>query len=189
MNINFFGIFATACPLNQFISKIMDASNEIRLRLRFYKEVNQNIDSLRQKFIEFTTTKSPDYILKIKEYHIWINIRGSKKAYWSPHLHLEMESKGENQTHIRGLFGPDPGLWTFFMFLHFMIAGTFIIFCGIAYSDYILKKSTTGDFVVMSLMVFSWFLLYVAAKQIRSNGEKQMNDIEKVFLEIIESSV
>ena len=98
-----------------------------------------------------------------------------------------MESKGENQTHIRGLFGPDPNLWTFFMFLHFMIAGTFIIFCGIAYSDYVLKKPTAGDLVVMSMMVFAWLLLYVVAKQIRSNGEKQMNDIEKVFLEIISS--
>jgi hypothetical protein len=187
MYINFFDIFARACPFNQFISKLMDANNEIRLRLRFYKEVDQNIDSLRQKFILFTNTNSPDYILKIKEYHIWINIKGIKKAYWSPHLHLEMESKGENQTHIRGLFGPDPNLWTFFMFLHFIIAGTFIIFCGIAYSDYILKAPTAADFIVMSLMVFAWFLLYVIAKQIRSNGEKQMNDIEKVFLEILES--
>ncbi len=165
----------------------MDTNNEIRLRLRFNKEVNQNIDSLRQKFIQFTTTNSPDYFLKIRGYHIWINIKGPKKAYWSPHLHLEMEYKDQNETHIRGLFGPDPTLWTLFMFLHFMIAGTFIIFCGIAYSDYILKTSTTGDFVVMSLMVFAWFLLYVTAKQIRSNGEKQMNDIEKVFLEILES--
>jgi len=165
----------------------MDANNEIRLRLRFYKEVNQDIDSLRQKFIQFTTTNSPDFFLKIKEYHIWINIKGAKKAYWSPHLHIEMESKGENQTHIRGLFGPDPDLWTFFMFLHFMIAGTFIIFCGIAYSDYVLKRSTTGDFVVMSMMVFAWFLLYVIAKQIRHNGEKQMDEIEKVFLKILES--
>lgn len=187
MNINFFGILAQPYPINPFIYNPMNPKNEIRLRLRFYKEVNQNIDSLRQKFIQFTTTHSPDYILKIKEYHIWINIKGDKKAYWSPHLHLEMESKGENQTHIRGLFGPDPNLWTFFMFLHFMIAGTFIIFCGIAYSDYILKKSTTSDFLVMSLMVFAWFLLYVIAKQIRRNGENQMNDIEKLFLEIIES--
>jgi hypothetical protein len=99
-----------------------------------------------------------------------------------------MESRGDNQTHIRGLFGPDPNLWTFFMFLHFMIAGTFIIFSGIAYSDYVLKGSTKGDFIIMSLMVFAWFLLYVIAKQIRSNGEKQMEDIEKVFLGIIESS-
>ncbi|CAN1504837.1 hypothetical protein MCETHM1_00608 [Flavobacteriaceae bacterium] len=187
MIINFFGILAQPYQLNYFISIIMGTNNEIRLRLRFYKDVNQDIDSLRQKFILFINTNSPDYALKIKEYHIWINIKGTKKAYWSPHLHLEMESKGDNQTHIRGLFGPDPDLWTFFMFLHFMIAGTFIIFSGIAYSHYIIKESTMGDFVVMSLMVFAWFLLYVIAKQIRSNGEKQMNDIEKVFLEIIES--
>jgi len=187
MIINFFAILAAPYLLNLFISNFMDTNNEIRLRLRFYKEVNQDINSLRQKFIQFTTTNSSDFILKIKEYHIWINIKGTKKAYWSPHLHIEMESKGENQTHIRGLFGPDPNLWTFFMFLHFMIAGTFIIFCGIAYSHYILKASTTTDFIVMSLMVFAWFLLYVIAQQIRSNGEKQMNDIEKVFLEILES--
>lgn len=165
----------------------MNTNNQIRLRLRFYKDINQDIDSLRQKFIQFTIASSPDYILKIKDYHVWINVKGIKKAYWSPHLHLEMESKGDNQTHIRGLFGPDPNIWTFFMFLHFMIAGTFIIFCGIAYSHYILKESTGGDLVVMSLMLFVWFMLYAIAKQIRSNGEKQMYDIEKTFLEIIES--
>ncbi|MDA6069133.1 GTP-binding protein [Flavobacterium sp. AC] len=117
----------------------MDTNNDIRLRLRFYKEVDQNIDSLLQKFNYFTTKNSPDFILKIKGYHIWIDIKSSKKEYWSPHLHLEMESRGKNQSHIRGLFGPDPNLWTFFMFLHFMIAGTFIIFCGIAYTHYVLK--------------------------------------------------
>jgi len=37
------------------------------------------------------------------------------------------------------------------------------------------------------MMVFAWFLLYVIAKQIRHNGEKQMDEIEKVFLEILES--
>jgi hypothetical protein len=167
----------------------MNTNNQIRLRLRFYKDVNQDIDSLRQKFIHFTIASSPDYILKIKDYHIWINVKGLKRAYWSPHLHLEMESKGNNQTHIRGLFGPDPNLWTFFMFLHFMIAGTFIIFCGIAYSHYVLKESTASDLVVLSIMTFAWFLLFVVAKQIRSNGENQMYDIEKTFLEIIESPV
>ena len=109
-----------------------------------------------------------------------------KKRYWSPHLHLELEKKSENETHIRGLFGPDPTLWTLFMFLHFMIAGTFIVFCGIAYTHYVLKESTQWDFIVLSMMIFAWFLLYVIARQIRSNGEKQMNDLEKVFLKIIE---
>ena len=62
-----------------------------------------------------------------------------------------------------------------------------MIFSGITYTDYILKNSITFDLVVMGLMIFAWFLLYVVAKQIRSNGHDQMNDLENVFLEIIES--
>jgi hypothetical protein len=163
----------------------MNPNNEIRLRLRFYKEVNENIDSLREKFENHTKTSSPDYFVKIRGYHIWLNIKGAKKAYWSPHLHLELEKKENGKTNIRGLYGPDPTLWTFFMFLHFIIAGTFLIFCGIAYSDYILKSAYTSDLIILGLMVFAWVLLYIIAKQIRSNGEEQMRDLENLFFEII----
>lgn len=92
----------------------MDSSNEIRLRLRFYKDVAENADVLRQKFAHQTTINNPDYFLKIRGYHIWFNIKGAKKTYYSPHLHIELEPKSESETHIRGLFGPDPTLWTFF---------------------------------------------------------------------------
>lgn len=165
----------------------MDTTNEIRLLLRFYKDVNQNIDALRVKFANYTQFKSPDYFVKIRGYHIWLNIKGPQKTYYSPHLHIELEKKSETETHIRGLFGPDPTLWTFFMFLHFMVAGVFLIFLGIAYSDYVLKNSITMDLVVMALMVFVWFLLYFIAKQIRKSGNKQMNYLDDLFNEIIES--
>jgi H+/Cl- antiporter ClcA len=100
---------------------------------------------------------------------------------------LELEPKENNQTHIRGLFGPEPTLWTLFMFLHFMVTGIFVIFAGIAYSDYVLKNSSTMDFVIMLLMVIIWFLLYFIAKQIRFKGNEQMNELEGKFLEILES--
>ena len=112
---------------------------------------------------------------------------GSKREYWSPHLHLELEPKSENETHIRGLFGPEPTLWTFFMFLHFIVAGIFVIFSTIAYSNYVLKETFTMDIIVIVLMVFIWFLLYFIAKQIRFKGNDQMNELEAEFLKIIES--
>jgi len=40
---------------------------------------------------------------------------------------------------------------------------------------------------VMALMVFSWFLMYLIAKQIRQNGNNQMNELENLFLKIIKS--
>jgi H+/Cl- antiporter ClcA len=165
----------------------MDATSEMRLLLRFYKDVFKNTNQLLQKFEISAKEKSNDYAIKVKGNHVWISIIGSKKRYWSPHLHLELEPKNDNETHIRGLFGPDQALWTLFMFLHFIIAGIFIVFCGIAYSNYVLKSSTTFDFIVMSLMIAVWILLYFIAKQIRKNGNEQMNALEAKFLEILES--
>jgi H+/Cl- antiporter ClcA len=116
-----------------------------------------------------------------------MNIPDTKREYWSPHLHLELEPKDNNGTHIRGLFGPDPTLWTLFMFLHFMVAGIFVIFSAVAYSNYVLKQPTKMDLIVMLLMVIVWFLLYFIAKQIRFKGNGQMNELEGKFLAILES--
>jgi len=165
----------------------MGANNEIRLRLRFYKDVTEDIDIIRQKFENYRINCAEDCHLKIKYNHIWMNMPESKREYWSPHLHLELESKDNNETHIRGLFGPEPTLWTLFMFLHFMVAGIFIIFSAIAYSNYVLKQPTTMDLMVMLLMVIVWFLLYFIAKQMRYKGNGQMNELEGKFLEILES--
>ncbi|PWA03960.1 hypothetical protein [Flavobacterium psychrotolerans] len=163
----------------------MDATHEIRLRLRFYKDIDETIATVQQKFKEYAQKKSPDFKIKVCEDHIWFYIIGLKKQYWSPHLHLHLEPKGEKETHIRGLFGPDPTLWTFFMFLHFIVAGIFTIFGMIAYSNYMLKQSYMTDLAVMALMVFVWFLLYFIARQIRFQGNGQMEELEKLFLDIV----
>jgi hypothetical protein len=165
----------------------MDANNEIRLLLRFYKDISENTSHLLKKFEISSKEKSTDYAVKVKGNHVWISIIGSGKRYWSPHLHLEMEAKSENETHIRGLFGPDQALWTLFMFLHFIIAGIFIVFGAIAYSNYVLKTAVTFDLIIMFLMTVVWVLLYFIAKQIRKNGNEQMNKLEAKFLEILES--
>jgi peroxiredoxin len=157
----------------------MDANNEIKLRLRFYKDVEENIETVRKKFEVFKINCTQDCPLKTKNNHIWMNMPDSKRKYWSPHLHLELEPKDNNETHIRGLFGPEPNLWTLFMFLHFIVAGIFIIFSVMAYSNHFMKRPYTMDLIVMMLMVIVWFLLYFIARQIRYKGYEQMNELKK----------
>ena len=163
----------------------METENEVRLLMRFYKDVDQKMAEVLLKFKNFTDYDRSHFNMKLCDDHIWIYIIGSKKEYWSPHLHLEFEAKGEHKTHIRGLSGPDQTLWTLFMFLHFLVAGIFIIFGMIAYSNYTLKQAITFDIIVMSLMVIVWILLYVIACQIRSNGNGQMHELEKLFSKIM----
>lgn len=165
----------------------MEVDNEVRLLLRFQKEIPQDASLLLHKFKEFSKAKNKQYYTKISRNHIWIHIIGPEKRYYSPHLHLELESPSENTTNIRGLYGPDQTLWTFFMFLHFIIAGIFLVFCAILYSDYVLKNKLTFDLIILGSMVVSWFLLYFIARQIRHNGNDQMKQLEKVYLDIIAS--
>ncbi len=164
----------------------MDANNEIRLRLRFYKDVDDNIENVQQKFENYSKNDLTDFAINVHENHIWFYAVGIKKRYWSPHLHLQLEPKTEKETHIRGLFGPDQTLWTFFMFLHFIVAGIFTIFAMFAYSNYTLKQPVTLDVLIMLLMVIVWFLLYFIAREVRKKGNEQMNEMEHLFLKIIE---
>jgi len=49
----------------------MDANNEIRLRLRFYKDVQETIDAVRQKFENYKANDAEDCHLKIKQQSIF----------------------------------------------------------------------------------------------------------------------
>ena len=168
----------------------METDNEIRLRLRFFKDIEENIDVVRQKFIDYRKVISTDFYIKIRENYIQFTISGEKQQYWSPHLSIvleEMEGNEKNATHIRGLFGPAQTMWTFFMFLHFFIAGTFLLFAMFAYSNYTLKEPIMMDLIIMFVMVFVWFLLYVIARQLREKGNDQMKDMENEFEKILAS--
>ena len=168
----------------------MDTQHEIRLRLRFFKDISENIEIVRQKFIDRSKVISPDFLIKVRDNHVQFTIKGEKQKYWSPHLTLELEEKeGEekNATHIRGLFGPSQTMWTSFMFLHFVVAGVFIIFGMMAFSNFSLNEAYLKNIIVMILMIFIWFLLYVIARQMREKGHEQMDELEKLYLEIIEN--
>jgi hypothetical protein len=166
----------------------MNTENSIRLRLRFYKDIEENIEVVRQKFVDYSKVISPDFLMKIRNNHIQFTIRGEKQRYWSPYLSVELEEKEGNEknaTHVRGLFGPAQTMWTFFIFLHFIIAGIFLTFLMFAFSDYALKQSIVNDVIIMISMIICWILLYVIARQTRANGYGQMEELEKECQKII----
>lgn len=167
----------------------MDTHHDLRLRPRFYKDLERNIAEVRDKFVNYRQkNQSTDFLMKVRNNHIQFTFSVEKRHYWSPHLSIELEEKEgneKNETHIRGLFGPDQTLWTMFMFLHFVVAGVFTLFGMFAYSNYTLNEPVLMDFVVMFVMVIIWFLLYAIARQIREKGYTQMEELEAIFLDII----
>jgi hypothetical protein len=111
----------------------MEDEKQVSLRMRFYKDVNEDISQILDKFEKNKKSRPENVVLKMADNHIWMHIIGKDRQYFSPVLHLELEEKEINTTHIRGLFGPNPTLWTMFMFLHFVVAGIFLrnAFCAV----------------------------------------------------------
>ena len=167
----------------------MELDNTIVLRPRFQKDVSMSMNEIIEHATKIKEEVKNDYRVKISDHHIFLFITLAKRKYYSPHLHLELEENEDKTTHVKGLFGPDQTVWTFFMFLHFFIAGVFLVFMMMTYSHWTLKQSTTTDFVIMGLMVVFWFTLYFQARVNRKKCQPQMHKLEELTNRILKDKI
>lgn len=54
---------------------------------------------------------------KVYQEHLSLDIIKSKQHFWSPHLNVNFEETDEGVI-LRGRYGPQPSLWTIFMFAY-----------------------------------------------------------------------
>lgn len=163
----------------------MELDNNVVLRPRFHKDVDKTIDEIIEKAKKVKEEVKEDYRVKVSDHHIFLFITLAKRKYYSPHLHIELTENEDKTTHAKCLFGPDQTIWTFFMFLHFIIAGIFLVFMMMAYSHWTLKQSMTTDFIIMGLMVVFWFALYFQARINRKKCQPQMLKLEQLMERIV----
>lgn len=159
----------------------MPTTNEIVLRPRFKVFIEAPNDVILKKFETAKKTQS-DFIVNRIDDHVFIKFPKQKQHFWSPQLHLEINAVNENRCVIHGLFGPNPTVWTFFMFIHFLVAGLFVAFGVWAYSNWSLKTSYSIQLSLMLFMVLIWIVLYLAGSIGKASSKEEMHDL-KAFLD------
>lgn len=163
----------------------MEPEKSIALRPRFEVESNNSVAQILERAKTLKSELKSDYQIKIIDEHLYFYFSKEKRKYYSPFLHLELEAN-EDKTTIKGLFGPEQLLWTLFMFLHFIVAGLFLVFSMMAYTHWSLNQSIVLDVVVMTFMVVFWILLYVIARINREKGVPQMHELEDLMYKVLE---
>ena len=133
----------------------MPTANDIVLRPRFKMELNVNNETILKTF-ELEKKAQSDFIVSRIDDHVFIKFPKEKQHFWSPQLHLEINEIDKDSSLLHGLFGPNPTVWTLFMFLHFMVAGLFIAFGIWAYTNWSLKTTYAIQLSFMLLMVIIW---------------------------------
>ena len=163
----------------------MKPEKSIALRPRFEVESKKSVEQILERAKNLKSELKSDYQIKIIDEHLYFYFSKEKRKYYSPFLHLELEAN-EDRTTVKGLFGPEQLLWTLFMFLHFIIAGLFLVFAMMAYTHWSLNQSIVLDVVVMTFMVVFWILLYVIARINREKGVPQMHELEDLMYKVLE---
>lgn len=159
-----------------------ELTNEIVLRPRFHVTLKTELEHLQQFFDAMNRN---GFLISRLDEHIYIRFKKAETNFWTPQLHLELSSYEKGISNIRGVFGPNPTLWTFFMFLHFGVGTLFIILGIFAYSKHSLGKDVTLWLLGMFFLVVVWIALYAFGRLGKSKGEGQMNQLKQFFRDAI----
>ncbi|WP_048331105.1 hypothetical protein [Bizionia psychrotolerans] len=158
--------------------------DDIVLRPRFKTELPQPNTAVIQLFADAKKTQT-DYVISIIDDHIFLKLPKHKQHFWSPQLHLEINEVNHETAMLHGLFGPNPTVWTMFMFFHFIIGGLFIGFGIWAYSNWTLDNEYAIQVGVMVLMVILWIGMYFAGRIGRDSSKDQMHELHDFMKKII----
>ena len=148
--------------------------NKLLLKPRFTMECSESKEVILEKFRKEFASNNFNFLGNIVDHHVIIDMSIKDAHFWSPQLYLEIEKKDQNATLIKGLFGPKPQVWTFFMFIHFAVALAFVIFLVVAYVKWTLDQAYTFSVLMCLLMFVCWFVLYTLGQLGKKKGYEQM---------------
>lgn len=156
--------------------------NNIVLRPRFEIELRKTSENVLSGFEK---SRREHFYVKRLDDHIFITFNGDLNHFWTPQLHLEIIETGDCKCKLMGIFGPNPTLWTFFMFLHFGVATLFIILAIWAYSSSRLNRPIGIQLGLMVFTVAIWFLLYTLGRAGKQKGKPQMYELYEFMLDTL----
>lgn len=113
--------------------------------------------------------------------HLTLLIPVNNRKWWSPRLTISIE-KEDNRSRVRGMYSPDPGLWTMFMFLYSVFGFGFVIALMWGSSQWALDQGISVlIYAVILLVLFggTWLvarfgrrLSYDQIKELHSEAEQ-----------------
>lgn len=162
-------------------------SNDIVLRPRFKLALNKNGNQVITLFFNAKQTQER-FVISCVDDHIFIKLPKQEQHFWSPQLHLEISESTEDSCQISGFFGPNPTVWTMFMFLHVVVGILFMVDLTWLYSNYNLGNPITIQIIIAVVLVLAWILLYFAGAMGKKKGKPGMRALYDFMDGIIENS-
>ena len=147
--------------------------------------LKESPEELIAKFKKALGSEHCNFHGKIAGGHIVIDVPIKEAHFWSPQLHIEIEKNDNDNTQVKGLFGPKPQVWSLFMFFHFALAVAFIGFSIMAYVKMSLNESYIGPLIICISIPVIWVVLYFLGNVGKRKGKEQMEELNDFMIEVL----
>lgn len=148
--------------------------DKIRTRPRFKLYSSLSPEEYELQLKRFLELKSNDFSGNINRETASVYVKTEHNDYWKPYLTLRTE-KEDGKTAIRGIFGPSSAVWTFFMFLYFILGILWMVFITLWFVG---KQINSEDYqwgLPVSFAVLGLVLLtYLAAQYGQRKAKAEM---------------
>lgn len=162
-------------------------NSQIHLRPRFTIDLNETTEFMISKFKNVLKDNKCVFPSSFVDGHIIIDVPKNEEHFWSPQLNIEIIEAENNKSVLKGLFGPKPQVWTLFMFIHFVVGLSFLIFGVMLYVKWSLEESIIMPLMLVIFLPLLWILLYFLGRIGKSTGHHQMDDLHDLMTSIIEN--
>ncbi len=160
--------------------------NKILLKPRFKMEIDASQESILEKFKKNLADKDCKYCSKILGNHVFLDVPKTDEHFWSPQMDIEIIKNENGKTIVKGILGPKPKVWAFFMFIHFIVAVAFIVFFVLFYVNWSLGKDfQLYKYMLIGLPIF-WVVLYFFGQSGKKLGYKQMVELDAFLMKTLE---
>ena len=163
-----------------------EKNSEVFLRPRFKIDFEESEVELMQKFKRNLSSGDCKYCSKIVDQHIIIDVPLEEDHFWSPQLNVEITPGETSESIVKGLFGPKPQVWTLFMFLHFAVGITFLVFLTLLYVKWTFEENLTFSLVMVIILPIIWVALYVFGRLGRLKGKSQMEELHDFMMKTLD---
>lgn len=116
--------------------------DKIRTRPRFKMFTDLTKEEYAENLKKYLAEHTDEFSGNINKEVATICVKTEDEGYWKPRLSLRIEIE-EDETTIRGIFGPSSAVWTFFMFLYFSFSILWMVFFSMYYVE---KQINSHDF-------------------------------------------
>ncbi|MFP3594307.1 hypothetical protein [Chryseobacterium sp. SIMBA_038] len=153
--------------------------DKIRIRPRFKMFTHLTKEEYAENLKKYLAEHKDEFSGNINKEVATICVETEYDNYWKPRLSLRIEIEDE-QTVIRGVFGPSSAVWTFFMFLYFSFSIFWMVFFTMYYVE---KQIKTFEYPwalpASFVMIFLILLTYAAARFGQSKGKYEMQKLRR----------